>query len=176
MRKPVAAGVAVVVMVIGLAGCGAASTTVAGTPTVDRTSAAAPVSPRAVPGPVRDGGLQFHVVDVSQVEKVGDPADPGLSITARGVFVVVTMSIRNVGSAPLTFFDRYQTLVDGTGQQFPADMAADIYGNRSIRSTRIEPGEELLVHLSFDVPQGTVAKNLILRQSDSTTGVTVPIS
>ena len=176
MRKPVAAGVAAVVMSVGLSGCGAASRTVAGTPTVDRASAAGSFSPRAAPGPVRDGGLQFQVVDVSQINQVGDPKDPGLSINARGVFVVVTMSIRNVSSAPLTFFDRSQTLVDGTGQKFAADMAADIYGNRSIRSSRIDPGKELLVHISFDVPQGTVARNLILRQSDSTAGVTVPIA
>lgn len=124
---------------------------------------------------MRDGGLQFDVVEVARVKLVGDPNDPGLNVTARGIFVVVTMSIRNVSNGPLTCYDSYQTLVDTTGSTFTADMAADIYGNRSIRSTRMEPGNELLVHISFDVPEDAVPRNLILRQSDSSAGVTVPI-
>ena len=172
----IAAGAVASVMVVAASGCGAASTTVTGTATVDRQSAASTSPRQPGPGPVRDGGLQFDVVDVSRTAVVGDAKDPGLSTTARGVFVVVTLSIRNVSSAPLTFFDRYQTLVDSTGATFPADMAADIYGNRSIRSTRMDPGDELLVHLCFDVPRDAVPRDLVLRQSDSSAGVMVDIS
>lgn len=161
-------------MVIVVSGCGATSTTVSGTATVDQKSVSTSTASR--PGPsVRDGGLQFDVVEVSRVKLVGDPKDPGLNVTARGIFVVVTMSIRNVSNAPLTFYDSYQTLVDSTGSTYTADMAADIYGNRSIRSTRMEPGDELLVHISFDVPEDAEPRNLILRQSDSSAGVTVSI-
>ena len=162
-------------MVIAVSACGAASTIVPGTAMVDRQSVPSPAARQPTSGPVRDGVLQFDVLDVSRSKLVGDPKDPGLSVTARGVFVVVTLSIRNVGNATLTFFDRYQTLVDSTGEKFPADMAADIYGNRGIRSTRMDPGTELLVHIAFDVPEDAVPRNLILRQSDSSAGVTVPI-
>ena len=176
MRNPVAAGVAAVVLAVGSSGCAAVSTTVTGTATVDRQSVVDATVPRTASGPVRDGGLQFDVVDVSRTKLVGDPKEPGLSVTARGVFVVVALSIRNVSNAPLTFFDRYQALVDITGRTFTADMAADIYGNRGIRSTRMDPGEELLVHICFDIPEETVPRDVILRQSDSSAGVTVPIS
>ena len=173
MRTLIATGATAWVVAMAVAGCGA-STTVTGTATFDRESVAA--APIHRPGPsVRDGGLQFDVVEVSRAKLVGDPKDPGLNVTARGIFVVVTLSIRNIGNAPLTFYDAYQTLVDSTGETFTADMAADIYGNRSIRSTRMEPGNELLVHISFDVPEDAVPRNLILRQSDSSAGVSVPI-
>ena len=176
MRMSLVAGaVAASVMAVAVPGCGAPSTTVPGTAIVDRQSVPTTAARAPGPGPVRDGGLQFDVADVSRTKLVGDPTDPGLSITARGVFVVVTLSVRNVSNAPLTFFDRYQTLVDSTGATFTADMAADIYGNRGIRSTRMDPGGELLVHICFDVPDDAVPRNLILRQSDSSAGVTVPI-
>jgi hypothetical protein len=176
MRTSIAAVAVASVMVVAASGCGAASTTVTGTATVDRQSPSSTSARHPDPGPVRDDGLQFDVVDVSQTTVVGDAKDPGLSTTARGVFVVVTLLIRNVSDAPLTFSDRYQTLVDSTGRTFTADMAADIYGNRSIRSTRMDPGNELLVHICFDVPRDTVPRDLVLRQSDSSAGVTVPIS
>ena len=155
--------VALAVMVV-VAGCGTSSTTVTGT-----GIAAQPVA-------VRDRGFEFVVHDVAQEHQVGDPKDPGLSITAKGVFVVVTLSIRNVGDAPLTFFDRYQRLIDSSGNQYSASMAADIYGNLDIPSTKIAPGDALTVHLAFDVPVDTVPVQLVLRQSDSSAGVTAALS
>lgn len=168
MRRPVAVGL-VVILAAAVAGCGAASTTVAGSATAERDS-----SPRIASGPVRDGGFEFEVRDVVRMKQVGDTSDPGYSVSARGMFVVVTLAIRNVSGAPMTFVDRYQSLVDSTGTAYRADMAADIYGNRDIRSTRMDPGEQLVVHIAFDVPAGAEARNLVLRQSESG-GVTVPI-
>jgi serine/threonine-protein kinase len=168
MRRPLAAALAVLVAATG-AGGGAASTTVAGTPTAGRDS-----SPPIASGPVRDGGLEFEVRDVTRMKVVGDTSEPGYSVSARGMFVVVTLAIRNVSAAPLTFFDRYQSLVDSTGTAYGADMAADIYGNRDIRSTRMNPGAQLVVRIAFDVPTDAQARNLVLRQSESG-GVTVPI-
>jgi hypothetical protein len=172
MKFGVAAGLAV--MVAAVAGCGAVSTplistTVAGTATVHRDS-----PPRIASGPVRDGGLEFEVRDVARMKQVGDTSEPGYSVSARGMFVVVTLAIRNVSGAALTFFDRYQSLVDSTGTAYRADMAADIYGNPDIRSTRMSPGEQLVVRIAFDVPPGAKARNLVLRQSESG-GVVVPL-
>lgn len=152
-----------VAAVVAASGCGAAAPTVTGSGIA------------AHPAAVRDGGFEFAVQDVAQVQQVGDPTDPGLSITAKGVFVVVTLSIRNVGDAPLTFFDRYQTLIDSSGTTYSADMAADIYGNLGIPSTRIAPGAALTVHLAFDVPVGTTPTNITLRESDRSTGATAAL-
>ena len=153
-----------VAAMLAAAACGTTPTTVTGTGV-----AAQPVA-------VRDGGFEFAVCHVVQVHQVGDPRNPGLSITAKGVFVVVALAIRNVGDGPLTFFDRYQTLIDSRGSQCSASMAADIYGNLDIPSTTIAPGDALTVHLAFDVPVDTVPTNLTLRQSDTSAGATVALS
>ena len=120
--------------------------------------------------------MEFLVLDVSQTHQVGDPNDPANSLTSHGVFVVIKLSILNLGGVPLMFADRDQALVDRAGRVHPASRAADIYGNRGIRSTKIEPGNSLIVRLYFDVPPDTATSSLLARQSSSSTGVTVPIS
>lgn len=157
--------VLVLVLAAITAGCGITTTTVPGTGV-------------SVAGarPLRDGPLEFVVLDTTRANRVGDLSNPGLSLTAKGEFVAVTLSIRNTGEAPVTFFDRHQVLVDGSGDLFSPSMAADIYANPGIRSTTIEPGGELTVHIVFDVPVGTVASSLRLRESSSSAGVTVPLT
>jgi len=163
-----------VAMTVATAGCGMSSRTVTGTGIA--TQASTTSSGTGGSGPVRDGAFEFAVLDVAQVHQVGDPKDPGLFIIAKGVFVAVTLSIRNVGNAALTFFDSYQELIDSSGNRYSTSMAADIYGNLNIRSTTIAPGDGLVVHIAFDVPAGTVPTNLSLRESNSSSGVTVPVS
>ena len=153
------------------AGCGPIATTVAGSGRAEQPIPASGV--RA--GPVRDGALEFAVLETSRTDVVGDLKQPGLSVRAKGVFLVVTVSIRNVGAAPLTFVDRDQALIADSGTTFAPSMAADIYGNRAIRSTRLSPGSELVVHIAFDVPPATVPDSLLLRESASSAGVTVPL-
>lgn len=131
--------------------------------------------PGTAAGPVRDGALEFVVLDRSETRRVGDPADPGLSITAKGVFVVVTLSVRNVGTAPHTFIDRDQTLIGSRGEEFPVSTAANIYGNLDVPSTRLAPGAAVTVDIAFDVPVGTVPSAVILRESASSEGVAVQL-
>jgi len=171
VRKSVAGLAAVMTLVSVAPGCAMTSTTVEGAGTL------APFKVEAGSGgpAVRDGGLTFAVSDVSRTQQVGDPEDPGRSVTARGVFVVFTLAIDNVGSAPLTFIDRDQTLIDDSGRAFSPSMAANIYGNPGIRSTTIDPGDGLVVRISFDVPTDTVPRDLILRGSSSSDGVTVAV-
>lgn len=125
--------------------------------------------------PVRDGTMEFAALGVTTTQRAGDPADPGLSVDARGVFVVVTLSIRNTGEKTVTFIDRYQKLVDDAGRTFDISNAADIYGNRDVPSTKINPGDGLVVRIFFDVPVGTVPASLTLRESATSAGVTAPL-
>jgi len=164
-----------VAMMVAAAGCGMNSRTVTGTGIATQPSAASSRT-GGIGSPVRDGAFEYAVLDVAQVHQVGDPKDPGLSITAKGVFVVVTLSIRNVGNAARTFFDSDQRLIDTNGNRYSTSMAADIYGNLGIRSTTIAPGDDLVVHIAFDVPVGTLPTNLSLRESNSSSGVTAPLS
>lgn len=159
------------IAVIG--GCAAPPKTVSG------TGVTAPMPPMPSLGaqtPVRDGAMEFLVLDLTRARQAGDPHDPATSLNAHGVFLVATISVRNTGGTPLTFVDGDQELIDRTGRVFPVDRAADIYGNRGLRSTKINPGDSLVVHLFFDVPPDTAAKNLLLHESDSSPGVTVGLS
>lgn len=179
MRHSTARIIAVVAVAIAAAGCGGASRTVTGTEIVDQRSAAGkPSGAAAAEGGdlVGDGGFAFAVLDVARARRVGDLEDPALSITAQGEFIVITLSVHNVGTAPLTFIDRDQTLIDNTGRSFSTSMAANIYGNLGIGSTKIGPGKSLTVKIAFDVPVDTLPGRLVLRESASSAGATVSLS
>ena len=159
------AAVSVFIVAAPLSAC-AARTTVTGTPSAEGTSTG---------GFVRDGNLAFEVTDVEQRDIAGDPAAPGYFVDAKGVYVVVSLRIRNVGNRPVTLVDNDQTLVDATGRSFATDRAANIYDNREVPSTRIVPGGELRVRLAFDVPVGTQPREIVLRESASSAGVVVAL-
>lgn len=167
------ASMIVVMLTSATAGCSVPSTTVSGhaVPAQESTSAGAtPVTGT----PVRDGSLEFTVLDSVRSSTAGEAGNPALSVSAKGVYVIVALSIRNVGARPVTFLDRDQTLVDDAGTTFAPSMAADIYANRRVRTTRIEPGGELEVHIAFDVPADASPASLILREPGSSAGVEVP--
>ena len=164
------AAVSVFIVAAPLSAC-AARTTVTGTPSAEGTSTGGYVRD----GYVRDGNLAFEVTDVEQRDIAGDPAAPGYFVTAKGVYVVVSLRIRNVGNRPVTLVDSDQTLVDATGRSFATDRAANIYDNREVPSTRIVPGGELRVRLAFDVPVGTQPRGIVLRESASSAGVVVTL-
>ena len=177
-RRPVVSAAVAVAFsfAAATAGCGIASTTVPGTAVTATTETLSQQGTGVAGGtPFRDGELEFVLLEVSATHQVGDPADPGMSMNAKGIFVAVTIAIRNLGAAPITFFDRDQTLIDDTGRKFSPSMAADIYANPGIRSTRISPGDQLVVHIVFDVPVETKPENLLLRESSSSAGVAVPL-
>ena len=165
MPRPAAVAVAALIALAPLSAC-AARPTVTGTPSAGGTSTA---------GFVGDGNLAFEVTDVEQRAIAGNPATPGYFVTAKGVYVVVSLRIRNVGNRPVTRVDNDQTLVDATGRSFVTDRAANIYDNREVPSTRIDPGGELRVRLAFDVPVGTQPREIVLRESASSAGVVVAL-
>lgn len=165
MQRTAAAAAAALIALAPVSAC-AARPTVAETPSAGGTSTV---------GFVGDGNLAFAVTDVEQRDIAGDPAAPGYFVTAKGVYVVVSLRIRNVGNRPVTLVDSDQTLVDATGRSFATDRAANIYDNREVPSTRIVPGGELRVRLAFDVPVGTQPREIVLRESASSAGVVVAL-
>lgn len=150
-------------------GCSSATKTVEGSP----GAGSGLVPPLGVP--VHDGNLEFAALGITKTRTVGDPKEPGLSVDARGVFVVVTLSIRNTGDKPITFIDRYQKLIDNQGRAFEVSNAADIYGNRDVPSTKIQPGDGLVVRIAFDVPPDTMPASITLHESETSPGVTASL-
>ena len=164
----------IVAAAIVVTGCAPGVTTVAGKPGAASSPTAGGLQP-PLGVRVQDGALEFAALGVAKTQTVGDPKEPGLSVNARGVFVVITVSIRNTGDKPTTFIDRYQKLVDKQGRTFEISNAADIYGNRDVPSTKIQPGDGLVVRLAFDVPTGTVPASITLHESETSPGVTAQL-
>ena len=92
---------------IGLTGCSITGGAPAHTKPVVATVAIAPTAPATLASPVsaptgsavRDGRFEFHVGRVERLKTVGDPTgNPYMTATAQGEFIVVTMSVTNIGN------------------------------------------------------------------------------
>ncbi len=80
----------------------------------------------AVGEPGKAGAVQFTVTAVSTTGQIG-PAPVGAKAEPGETFVVVSYTIKNVGSATLPFVDRPGvTLVDVKGQSYEPDMSSSM--------------------------------------------------
>ncbi|NED61053.1 DUF4352 domain-containing protein, partial [Streptomyces sp. SID10244] len=79
----------------------------------------------AMNSPVRDGKFEFVVTGVQPgLDSVGD--NPYLTEKAQGQFVVVTMSVKNIGDKPQGFSPSDQKLFDAQGRSFESDTTAQV--------------------------------------------------
>jgi Domain of unknown function (DUF4352)/Protein of unknown function (DUF2510) len=142
-------------------------------------AAKAPPSVAPAGSVVRDGTMEFRVENISRSRTVGDPSgNPFLTSTADGEFVVIALSIRNVGDHTVNYFGHNQKLIDADGQAHDAAHDADTIMNAGDRNPMgaIRPGEELRVRLGFDLPPGTPLFALELHSADQSDGTLVRIS
>jgi hypothetical protein len=80
------------------------STSVRATPADEPTLRPTPIV--APPGSaVRDGKFEFQVLAVTSANTVGDGY---LTATAQGVFVIFTLSVRNIGDEPRSYYGQNQ--------------------------------------------------------------------
>ncbi|MGA9873335.1 MAG: DUF4352 domain-containing protein, partial [Rhodococcus sp. (in: high G+C Gram-positive bacteria)] len=120
----------------------------------------------AAPGlgaPVRDGKFEFTVTGVQAgVPTVGEEY---LTETAQGEYVLVTMTVRNIGDQAQSFAASAQKLLDGQSRQFSADDMATIVFDQNISYEQINPGNAIEATVVFDVPVGTVPMEIELHDS-----------
>jgi hypothetical protein len=134
------------------------------------SSATAGSSPAALGKPITEGQLTWTVVKVSYpAGKVGDQA-------ARGRWAVVTITAKNVGDSPQTFYDdQTEGWVGGkryspdSGAQFGLDVAA----GGTQRQNEIGPGTTVRVLVPFDIPKGAKLTRLVLHENPASPGVEV---
>lgn len=132
--------------------------------------------PGAIGQQVRDGDLAFVVTRVGNAGTVGDPANPALQATATGTFVVVHVEVLNLGEATHSFLGDEQKLTDATGKQYVPDSMANILARNA---EQLEPGAELgpgtqkRSVLVYDVPAGTVPKEISLHTESASKGAKV---
>ncbi|MBU8820527.1 DUF4352 domain-containing protein [Mycolicibacterium goodii] len=184
-KWPVIVGGVVALMIVGsIFNDDKKDTTPAGsTATVVQAPAAAPAETKqAEPAatlntPVRDGKFEFVVRSVEPgLSEVGDK--PFLNQKAQGQFVIVTLSVQNIGDRPQGFSPSNQKLFDTEGRSFETDTSAQIaLDNNDIAVwDNINPGNTVDVSLVYDMPVGAVPASIELHDSMFSGGVTVNLT
>ena len=128
-------------------------------------------APRAGVGQeVRDGAFAFVVSGVENATVVADTNDSSATTAPRGVFVIVKMTVTNVGDQTQSFTASLQRLKAG-GNTFDASQDAQGYLGASTQD--VDPGNQIEVSVAFDVPVGATPESIELHDSPSSTGVEV---
>src|SRR5271163_528517 len=120
-------------------------------------------APGGIGGEVVDGKFAFIVTDISSSPTFD-------STSARGVWWIVSMAVRNVGTGPRFFAMATQSLTASDGRWHSATLMEPPLVNK------IDPGLQLSVRLAFDVPPGVRPKQIVLRESASSPGAPVKLA
>lgn len=124
--------------------------------------------------PVRDGKFEFTVTKIRKgVDSIGDQY---LGTKAQGQFVLVSVTVKNIGDEPQSFFGDNQYLFDAGGRKYSADSEAAVYldDSKSLYE-EINPGNEVKGTVIFDVPKDAKLKTLELHDSAFSGGIKVSI-
>lgn len=136
-----------------------------------------PVGPTVAPAgsAVRDGKFEFRVLSIERAKSVSDPTgNPYMTTTAQGEFIVITMSVTNIGNEAQNYFGQNQKVIDANGREYDANSAAGMWMNTGLSIMGdINPGNAIQVKIAFDVPPGTQATELELHDSMFSGGVSV---
>lgn len=143
-----------------------------GTPSTAAESAAA-----ARPGigaPARDGKFEFVV---RGVRPGGTSIGPDfMAERAQGAFLLVDLTVRNIGDRAQSLDISSQKLLSAQGTQFSPDTAATIQvDDGGVFYEEINPGNALQLTVVYDLPAGTDATQIDLHDSVFSGGVTVDL-
>ena len=170
----VVVGIFVVLFAIGKCGSSddktssssSSSSTTASRPSESPSAAAAaPATPTAAPAgsPVRDGKFEFRVLDMTRAKQAGDLSNQFEIVDAQGEFIILTMSVANIGDQAQSYFGANQKLIDTAGREYEANSTADMWMNSGTGD--INPGNSIQVRAAFDVPPGTQPAELEVHDS-----------
>jgi len=123
---------------------------------------------------VRDGKFEFTVTSVETgVATVGDEY---LNAQAQGQFVLVHMTVTNIGDRAQMFDGSSQKLLDSAGREHSADSSAAIYlGDANSFLTDVNPGNSVEGTVVFDVPADAVPTSIELHDSMFSGGAEVSL-
>lgn len=125
--------------------------------------------------PVRDGKFEFTVTEVET--GVAELGDEFLGETAQGQFVLVHVTVENIGDESQYFDGDNVTAYDADGREFSADTSAAIYLDESNSFlNEINPGNKVEGIVVFDVPEGVTLTRLTLHDSLFSGGVDVSLT
>jgi hypothetical protein len=114
---------------------------------------------------VRDGKFEFRVLGIERANQAGDPGgNPYAQVKPQGEFIVVTMSVTNIGGEPQSYFGSNQKLIDSSGREYSNNSSADLWMNSGLGGD-INPGNSIQVKAAFDVAPGTEPAQLEVHDS-----------
>jgi hypothetical protein len=114
---------------------------------------------------VRDGKFAFIVTRVNI-------SAPNIGIhTAQGTFVVVDITVQNIGDEPRTMYCQNQKLKDLAGKTY--DDAVIVGGGED--AININPGKKVGVTCAFDVPRGTLTAAVEVHDRANSPGAAVQV-
>jgi Domain of unknown function (DUF4352)/Protein of unknown function (DUF2510) len=119
---------------------------------------------------VRDGNFEFVIAGIERVDAIADPDLPELRKAAQGEYVVVKMTVTNVGAQTQTFWASFNTLSDGS-TVYQSDDEALVYLDNTM--VDLNPGDSIETAVVFDVPKGTDVESIELHDGPFSDGVTV---
>ncbi len=126
--------------------------------------------------PARDGKFEFVVTGVDYGKsQVGDQY---LNKQAQGQFVLVAVTVKNIGSDARTFDGSSQKAFGAGGVKYQHDGTAEIYANKDAATflNPINPGNQAAGTLVFDIPKNAKLTGVELHDSPFSGGVTVDLT
>ncbi|OCB43950.1 hypothetical protein A5721_22945 [Mycobacterium vulneris] len=165
MRRGFTAGVLLAASAI--AACAAPATLYpqpAELPPTTHARTEAPPRSSTVGEPITDGSLRFTVHGLRRYSGAVKAARPA------GEYLIVSLTVQNVGDAPVQYFTESQQLVID-GKQHPADILAAVYLSPQ-SADYIQPGLAIDIETPFDVPIGSLPEAVLLNEiSEPSTAV-----
>jgi hypothetical protein len=97
--------------------------------------------------------------------------------TAKGVYLVVSMTVKNISSNATGSINRLNSdvLIDSTGRQHPSEYWAAMNIEDSSTST-LQPGSWAPLKEVFDVPIGTTPNAIVAHGDMGTPGVRISLA
>jgi hypothetical protein len=92
---------------------------------------------------VRDGKFEFRVLGMTRAAQAGDLSNQFETVDAQGEFIVLTISVTNIGDQAQSYFGTNQKLIDTTGREYGANSEADMWANKGTGD--INPGNSIQV-------------------------------
>jgi hypothetical protein len=123
---------------------------------------------------VRDGKFEFQVLNVTRATTAGNPSNEFEIAKAQGEFVILTLSVRNIGNEQQSYSGSNEKLVDQSGRQYGESSEADMWMNSDVTGD-INPGNSIQAKAAFDVPPGTVPAHVEFHDSAFSGGASVAI-
>ena len=124
---------------------------------------------------VRDGQFEFTVTKVEK--NVASVGSEYLNEKAQGKYVILHVTVKNIGEKAQLLSDSSQKVRDGSGREFSTDTAAGIYlEDNKVFFNEINPGNAVKGKLVFDMPKGATPATVELHDSPFSDGVSVSLS